>query len=499
MVGKVATVAPKNAHAWIARRGALGFAGATISALAGFTLTLVLSRGMGPEGAGIVMQTMAVFLMLVALSKVGMDSTAIFLLPRVKDDAPDMVRAHMRFMVLLAAAVSVVVGAGLWLLAPLIWGEVTPALVTPIRAVAWFLPAGAVLLVSAGAMRALGGMRAYVLTQNLGLPLLRLATVGAAVAAAGSTLTVSIMWAAPLLLMCFIGVEIVRRQVARLSVEQQRGLSKQQWYAVISFAAPRTMSAGLEQALVWIDIVLVGHNAGAAAAGIYAGASRFIQAGMIVDTALRVVVSPRLSVLVHQGNKAQIMAIHSTTTSWLILFASPIYILMAVFAPTVMSVLGPEFVAGAATLQILSAALAVTFFAGNIHTLLIMSGRSRWAAVNKSIVLAMNVVGNLIFIPYWGIEAAALVWAVSMLTDAALATMQVRYFLGVWLPLRTYILPLSIVALSVLAPALLVLWFAGQGAWQCVGASILSVLLFVGACIYWREDLHLHNLRSARQ
>lgn len=64
-----------------------------------------------------------------------------------------------------------------------------------------------------------------------------------------------------------------------------------------------------------------------------------------------------------------------------------------------MRILGDGFAPGASVLVVLCIGSIVTFMAGNIHSLLIMSGRSGWAAVNKIVVLALNIVGNIIFIP----------------------------------------------------------------------------------------------------
>ena len=188
----------------------------------------------------------------------------------------------------------------------------------------------------------------------------------------------------------------------------------------MSFALPRTLTAGLEQALQWLDVLLVGVLAGNAASGIYGGAIRFIQAGLVVDTALRVVVSPQFSKLLHQRKMEELASLYSTASVWLVLFATPVYVLMAVFSPALMRILGEGFEAGAGVLVALCAGSVVTFMAGNIHSLLIMSGRSGWAAVNKVVVLGLNVVGNVVFIPRFGMLAAAVVWAVCMVVDAAL-------------------------------------------------------------------------------
>lgn len=117
------------------------------------------------------------------------------------------------------------------------------------------------------------------------------------------------------------------------------------------------------------------------AAGIYGGASRFIQAGLLVDAALRVIVGPKASMLLHSGDQEQVRDLHRTITVWLVLFFTPIYVLLAAFSPVFLSLLGPGFVVGSTTLVILCAGAILTFQAGPIHSLLLMSGRSGYAAL----------------------------------------------------------------------------------------------------------------------
>ena len=266
---------------------------------------------------------------------------------------------------------------------------------------------------------------------------------------------------------------------------------------VLSFALPRTLTAGLEQALQWLDVLLVGMLAGNAASGIYGGAIRFIQAGMVVDTALRVVVSPQFSKLLHRRRTGELRDLYGTASIWLVLFAAPIYALMAIFAPALMRIVGDSFAPGASVLVVLCIGSIVTFMAGNIHSLLIMSGRSGWAAVNKIVVLALNIVGNIIFIPRGGMVAAAIVWAVCMVLDAAMATVQVSRFVGVTPKLSEVVKPILVVGVSVAIPGGCIAAVLGRDSFVAtVTGSLLSIVTFACACWIFRERLHLTGLGS---
>jgi len=218
---------------------------------------------------------------------------------------------------------------------------------------------------------------------------------------------------------------------------------------------------------------------------------------MVVDTALRVVVSPQFSKLQHQGKTKELRDLYGTASIWLVLFAAPIYALMAIYAPAFMRIPGDGFAPGANVLVVLCIGSIVTFMAGNIHSLLIMSGRSGWAAVNKVVVLTLNVVGNVIFIPRGGMVAAAIVWAVCMVLDAAMATIQVSRFIGVTPKLSEVVKPILVVGVSAVIPGGCIAWICGRDSFVgTVLGSALSILVFACVCWLLRAHLHLSGLGS---
>jgi hypothetical protein len=336
-----------------------------------------------------------------------------------------------------------------------------------------------------------------VLVQNLILPGLRPLLVALAAAVTGSLALVSVAWALPFVVVLVASWWLLLKHMPSAADSVGRWPSAQRRRQVVSFALPRTLTAGLEQALQWLDVLLVGLLAGDAASGIYGGAIRFIQAGMVVDTALRVVVSPQFSKLLHQRRTSELRDLYATASIWLVLFAAPIYTLMAIFAPALMRILGDGFAPGANVLVVLCIGSIVTFMAGNIHSLLIMSGRSGWAAVNKVVVLTFNVVGNVIFIPRGGMVAAAIVWAVCMVLDAAMATIQVSRFIGVTPKLSEVVKPILVVGVSAVIPGGCIAWICGRDSFVgTVLGSALSILVFACVCWLLRTHLHLSGLGS---
>lgn len=208
--------------------------------------------------------------------------------------------------------------------------------------------------------------------------------------------------------------------------------------------------------LIWVAVLCVGAVSGASAAGVYGAASRFIAAGLIVDTSLRVVVAPMFSRHQNRNDHSGTKDLYQTATIWLVLFSTPVFILLAIFGPVALSVIGPEFTVGASALIVMCAGALATLFAGNVHSVLLMSGRSGLAALNKLIVVLVTVFLILLLAPRFGIIGAAIAWTTASVLDALLALIEVRFLLKLRISLWPGLYPFCVGALSVGLPAILI-------------------------------------------
>jgi O-antigen/teichoic acid export membrane protein len=265
---------------------------------------------------------------------------------------------------------------------------------------------------------------------------------------------------------------------------------------ILGFALPRTLASGLEQSIIWFDVVLVGVIAGSAAAGVYGAASRFVAAGVIVLTALRIVVAPRFSSQLAAGRVQEVQTLYTVTAGWILLFGAPIYVLLAVFSPTVLGWLGPDIGAGVPAMRILCLGAIMLLAGGNIQSLLLMSGRSGWGAFNKAVVFTVNVIGNLLLVPPFGITGAACAWALCMSLDTGLAMLQVYRFTRIRPALGRILLVLGIVLVTVGVPAVLVMTVLGNTTVAFLSAAVLSGLLVLGYCWVDGRRLRIGELRA---
>lgn len=465
-----------------------------MSAVAGFALSLVLARMLGPSGSGTVFQMISVFTIASAVAKLGLDTTAVWLLPRLASDGPSDVRRAARMLLLGSLGGGILTGIVLFAIAPLLdSGAEDLALITRVAAV--FMPFSSVATVGLAITRGLGGVRDYVLIGSMGLPVGRLVAVSVAAAFAASAIVASAAWLLVLIVAAALALIAVRRTLRGFSDVDAGQLSDRELIRRIgAFSAPRTLSSTIEQSLQWLDVLVVGLLAGPAAAGIYGVVSRLVQAGTIPSTSMRIVVAPEFSRMLHQDRQGELNELYTRTAQWIVLFSMPIYVLLAVLGVPILTIFGPGFDLGALALAIMCIGAAVSASTGNVQSLLLMSGRSGWAAFNKVIVLGVSIMLLLILVPPLGIVGAAIASAVSISLDAVLASLQVRHGIKVRSNFVAVLLAVVASGLAAAVPALCARWFFGETLLALVLGSAVALLAWCAVLYVMRKQFALDEV-----
>ena len=78
---------------------------------------------------------------------------------------------------------------------------------------------------------------------------------------------------------------------------------------------------------------------------------------------------------------------------------------------------------------ILGSSMLVATLVGPVDVVLLMAGKSSWNLLNTMVAVVVNVVLNLILIPRYGINGAAVAWAASILLNNLLPLGQTWRFM----------------------------------------------------------------------
>lgn len=163
------------------------------------------------------------------------------------------------------------------------------------------------------------------------------------------------------------------------------------------------------------DILMLGWMTGSEEVGIYRVAT---QAAMLVVFGLQVVhavVAPHFSRLYAQRDMARLQRLVTQSARAILLAALPLSLVFILAGEIVLELLfGTEFAAAHAPLAILAVGQLVNAGFGSVGILLAMTGHELDTVRGLSIAAVLNIVLNLVLIPLFGMEGAAVSSAVTL-------------------------------------------------------------------------------------
>jgi O-antigen/teichoic acid export membrane protein len=512
----------------MARASAINLGGSLVYGVTGFLLIVVVTRKLGTAGAGALLEAIAVFSIISRSAMAGTDVGLVRFTSRfLARNRTRQVGELYRVALVPVAVVSSLAGLAVFLLADplgalLTSGHGHEALTSYLRVLAPFIPVAAVYQAIDGATRGFGTMLPSVVVDRIGrsssLPLLVLL----ASSAGGATL-VGAAWAAPfavaLVATALWTVTLLRRaeralvaridggeltvataaradapddladldarpgQAADAATEadltvvplplDRRDLTRRFW----SFALPRSFAGVFALTITWVDSLLLGAMEGTEAVGVYSAAIRWLIVGNIAGNAVTLAFAPQIARVMATEGADGAKPPFQEASALLLLLAWPAYVTAMVFAPFLLTAFGDGFGDGASVIAITGFGFLLASAAGPIDMLLLMAGRSRQSLINTAVALVANVGANLLLIPPYGIQGAAVAWTFSLVVANGLPLWQMWRGLGVHpfgaRTVRTMALSAGVAAALVGARALLGPTATGLALGLALGGGVL--------------------------
>lgn len=470
--------------------------GSVASSVLGFVLTLLITHGLRATGAGILFESIALFMIVSNIAELGADTGLVRQV--ASDRATGRVgelRPLLRVALWPAGVSSALFAVAGLILAPqlarsFIHGANPADAVGDLRALSVFLPAAVLTTVALSGTRGFGTMRPYVAIQSFVVPGLRPLLVAIALLAGMGAVAVGLAWALPLALGCFVSIAALRFLLRQAEERDRspggvarpaRAIASEFW----RFCIPRGISVVFTVALSSIDVLMIGALRTAHEAGVYATAMRFLGVGQFSLQAASLAIAPQLSALIARGDRDRARSLFQTATAWLVLPAWPTYLILGMYAPLLLRVFGPQFPEGQTALAIMVPAFMIFVGTGNNKVALLMAGKSSWNLASIGLSVALNVVLNLILIPHLGIDGAAIAYAVSLTLDTLITAVAVWVFLGLQPAGRAYPVLAAASLASFGAIGLLGRLVLGAGIGSFAIYLVVASAAFVG--ILWRS------------
>lgn len=487
---------PKEVRS-LARGGSINLVGAAGSAVFSFAAFAVAARLHTTAQVGAFTVAIAVFTILREVAQAGAQVGFTRFLPRdLASGNPERLVTTLRVGLWIVLAAGIAAGAVAWSvgdgLATLLGQDADGELVAQhLRWMAPAIPLTAVFLALTFATRGLGTMTPAAAVDNLGRAGLQLVFVVATGWLGAQWL--GLAWALPYVLALPVLVLWLRRLL-----DQHRALStpdpmplrdaRRRFWA---FSGPRGVASTLQVSVKWADTILLGALAGAAEAGVYSIATRFLVVGSLASSAVMQVTGPRFSELITRGDQEGLQATFRTSARWVVWTVWPMYLVLATFPEPLLRLFGPEYVEASTAVTVLALATCLSAAAGSVDTVLLMSGRSWLSLGNWGGALVIDLGLALVLIPRYGLLGAAIAWAASIVARNFIPLLQVRHLLRVD--------PFGPGYLRALLTSGIVFGIGGLTVRTLLGPTLpgLAVLLGVAGPIYlflvarWRHHLYV--------
>jgi O-antigen/teichoic acid export membrane protein len=163
------------------------------------------------------------------------------------------------------------------------------------------------------------------------------------------------------------------------------------------------------------DILVAGFFLKSSQVGIYAAARKSSSLIILGLTAVNAIVAPMISELYAQGKLEQLQRMLTLVAKGIFAITMPIGILMIAFGNHFLLIFGSDFTQGYLSLVICSIGQVIDALAGSVAFLMIMTGYQKEASLIIFFSTLINVILNIVLIPLFDIEGAAMATTISMI------------------------------------------------------------------------------------
>ena len=170
-----------------------------------------------------------------------------------------------------------------------------------------------------------------------------------------------------------------------------------------------------QQIYVNSDITILGLYKGDYEVGLYSTSVKIYNIVNTVIASVSTVVWPQIAEAYKKNKQEDINRLAKYSLNFILAFGIPCIVGINVIAKEIILLIaGQEYVGATTSLHILTIALLFSFIGGWVGSTMFLPNNNELVCLISSIVAAVvNIVLNLIFIPFWGLNAAAMTTAIA--------------------------------------------------------------------------------------
>ncbi len=401
-----------------------------VGALIGLLLSVVLARGLGVEGYGVYALALSVIAFLCVPIQLGLPTLLVREIARYQVNGRwalmrGLVRRADRAVLLRSLAVGIAAGAVIWGLS----GRLEAAQLATLAVALVLLPLFALTSLRASALRGLRHVLQSQVPEVFVRPgaLLLFACIAFSFGALSPSRAMALYCAAAVL--AFVTGTI---QLRRASPREMRTATPEYETADwVRSSLTLAMLSGLQIVISQTDVVMLGLLGSKEDVGLYRVAVSGSELVAFALSAVNLIVAPLIVRLHGSGERNRLQSVVTDSARLSLAFALPVgLVLIFLGSPILGFVYGDDFRPAYSALALLCCGQVVNAAMGSVGLILNMTGNERDTVNAFGIGAVFNVVLNLVLIPRYGLNGAALAASIALvLWNATLCR-------KVWLRLR---------------------------------------------------------------
>ena len=190
---------------------------------------------------------------------------------------------------------------------------------------------------------------------------------------------------------------------------------------ILKISIPLMFAQSVQFIMAWTDKLMLGSMTTTVDVGVYHTAFKLSMFAAVALMSVNSIASPKFAEMFAKKDFLGLKKVVHQSTKMIFWFSFPLVIVFFMFPDFLLGLFGEEFKVGVTAFIFLSCGRLISSFSGSVGNILQMTGNQNIYAIILLIGAILNVVLNLILIPLYGINGAAIasmssliVWNLSM-------------------------------------------------------------------------------------
>ena len=201
---------------------------------------------------------------------------------------------------------------------------------------------------------------------------------------------------------------------------------------IIYLSFPMMLSSSFALLMGWTDILMLSYFKTPKDIGIYSSALKLAAITLIVLASVNSISSPKFAEFFSKKDFKGLKDVVQKSTKLMFFTSAPVLLIFILFPKTILGIFGSEFVSGYIVLILLCIARFVNSISGSVGHLMQMTNNQNTYQFVIIIAFFINLILNILLIPEFGINGAALSSSIAMIFWNVTLVIIIKKRLGFW-------------------------------------------------------------------